>query len=420
VNRSAWTFGYDFIAITNHSTSWKLSDQLAPLARALGGTSAAPDLLALNGVESYAGPNDQTHFNAFNRLVILDTDSLTVWHNAIIALYAEDPVHSTHVQLNHPNPEPWFRLPSELDPLPRRIVRNAVELAEYNDRHTYFELLRRGFRVAPVSNTDTHATFQPWEGTGVLPEPGIPPEKWKGEQTGPRTGIVLPANEPFTYEGLLRALRERRAFHTSVASASGFFVVNQHPMGSEFTLAPEERRLDFTLWASTRQGREGVEGWRRVEVWSPFQPDQPLRVIELGESGPVELKQTLSLTPYEGIYVVRLERERPEAEVILAPVWITNPLARPQVSLARRGLTAEDPPCLVIQGGGETLRLQRADAEDAEGTPRDWRTVATLSPGPECHPLERSEGATHWRVVDAFQEQVVSNTVSLPPGPASR
>jgi hypothetical protein len=406
---SAWYFGYDFIAVTNHASSWKVTDQLAPLYRTyVGRTSPEPlDLVALKGVESYAGPGNQAHFNAFHRLVILDTDSLAVWHNALLAFSAEDPLLSTHVQLNHPNPgEPWFRLPPESEPEARRRVRQVVELAEYKGRASFFELLRRGFRVAPVSNTDSHANFH------HEPEPGVPPEKTRGEASGPRAGIVLPAGEPFSYEAFLRALRERRAFHTTVAAASGFFLANGHPMGAEFTLAPDERRLDLTVWASTRGGRAGLDGWRRLEVWSPFQPDAPLAVFEPGASAPVDLKHTLSLTPYESVYVVRLERERPDAEVVLAPVWITNPLARPALSLEREGLSARGPPCLRIRGGGEALLLQRADATDAPGV---WHTVAALPAGAPCHPVEPSPPAgTRWRVVDALQDEVFSNTVRPP------
>ncbi|ATB32892.1 hypothetical protein [Melittangium boletus] len=412
VNLSAWYFGYDFIAITNHSTSWKLYDELAPLHRFLSSANSLqpPDLLALKGVESYAGPQNLTHFSAFNQLILLDTDSLSVWHSALIARYAEDPTRSTHVQLNHPNQDdPWFSLPSEPDR--RRKVREVVELAEYNGMPSYFELLRRGFRVAPVSNTDSHASF-------ALPqEPGVPPEKWKGEERGGRAGILLPASEPFTYESFLWALRERRAFHTTVPAASGFFVVNQHPMGSEFTLAPGEERLDFTVWGTTREGRAGRDAWKRLEVWSPFQPDRPLVVFEYADEKRVDLKQTLSLTPYESIYVLRLQQGQPDAEVLLAPIWITNPVARPHVSLSRSGLSGEDTPCLVVQGGGEVLHLQRADTEDEDARPGDWRTVATVSPGGGCHALDTADprGRSRWRVVDAFQAEVVSNEVALPP-----
>lgn len=347
VNLSAWYFGYDFIAITNHATSWKLYDEAAPLSREISSTSASqrPELLALKGVESYAGPDDSTHFNAFHRLIHLDTDSLAVWHNAIIARSARDPLQSTHVQLNHPNAgDPWFRLPSEAEPERRRQVREAVELAEYNGRDTYFELLRRGFRVAPVSNTDTHPSFRVEEGarlTAWVPEPGVPPEKWRGVTRGGRAGFVLPADEPFSYEGLLRAMRERRAFHTTVPAASGFYRVNGRPMGSEFTLAPGEQRLDFTVWATTRGGTARFDSWKRLEVWSPFQPEQPLAVLEFEQGAQVDLKQTLSLTPYESIYVVRLEQWGPDAEVVLAPVWITNPMARPRVSPAPRERVGE-------------------------------------------------------------------------------
>jgi len=414
VNLSAWYFGYDFIAITNHSTSWKLYDEMAPLYRALSSANSSqpPDMLALKGVESYAGPRDQAHFSAFNQLILLDTDSMSVWHNALAARYAADPAQSTHVQLNHPNwDDPWFRLPSEADPERRRKVREVVELAEYNGMPSYFELLRRGFRVAPVSNTDSHASF-------ALPqEPGVPPEKWTGEERGGRAGIVLPADEPFSYEGFLRAMRDRRAFHTTVPAASGFFVVNQHPMGSEFTLAPGEERLDFTVWGTTREGHAGRDAWKRLEVWSPFQQDRPLLVFEYADASRVDLKQTLSLTPYESIYVLRLQQGQPDAEVLLAPIWITNPVARPHVTLSRSGLSSEDTPCLVVQGGGEVLRLQRAESEDGAARPGAWRTVATLSPGGGCHALDPANprGRSHWRVVDAIQEDVVSNEVVLQP-----
>ncbi len=421
VNRSAWSFGYDFIAITNHSTSWKLYDELAPTVQSLSGTRSIqpPDLLALKGVESYTGPRHSVHFNVFNRLILMNSERLETWHDAILARYADDPVLSTHVQLNHPDPEePWFRLPPEDQPERRQRVREAVELAEYKGLPSYFELLRRGFRVAPVSNTDSHASFEPWRGVDsrgrtFAEEPGVPPEKWKDVESGQRTGLLLPADETLSYEGLLWAMRLRWAFSTSVAGASGFFVVNQRTMGSELTLAPGEARLDFTIWGSTRGGRVGHEVWTRLEVWSPSQPERPLRVIEYQDATRVDLREELSLTPYESIYVVRLERERPEAEVILAPVWITNPIARPRLVLEGDGPSGVASSCLRLEGGGPHLLLQRQAPGDEDG---DWRTVGPLEHGEGCIPLapEALSPRARWRVVDALQPEVVSAPVELP------
>ena len=346
VNLTGWFFGYDFLAISHHATSWEFYDTTAPLFQRVSGPHArsAQTLLAIKSVENYLGPHDEAHFTAFNKPFLFDDERLSVWHERILDEYSADPLASTHVQLNHPNPvDPVFALPPVTEPERRRRVRDAVELAEYSGWSTYLELLRRGFRVAPVSNSDTHSTFreQEWrardgaymdqrpDGRWVkpyVPTPGVPREKWAGTELGGRAGIVLPAATPLSAESFLRALRERRAFRTAIPGAAGFFVANQHVMGSEFALGPGERRLDFTVWASAPQGHgRPREAWTRLEVWTPGNP-KPLKVFEYHDPTQARLEQRFSLPPTEGIYVIRLEQARRGAELILAPIWVTNPL----------------------------------------------------------------------------------------------
>lgn len=345
VNLTGWSFGYDFLAISHHATSWEFYDTTAPLFQRVSGdpSGSAQELLAIKAVENHLGPEDRAHFNAFNKPFLFHDERLSVWHERILEEYSANPLLSTHIQLNHPNPqEPWFQLPPESEPERRRRVRDAVELAEYSGWSTYLELLRRGFRVAPVSNSDTHSTFreQEWRGRDgawmdkrpdgrwvkpYVPTPGVPREKWAGTELGGRAGLVLPASTPLSAESFLQALRERRAFRTSLPGASGFFEANGHPMGSEFALGPGEHTLDFTVWATAPQGHDGPPVvWKRLEVWTP-RASRPLKVIELQDPRPVRLEQRFSLPATEDIYVLRLLLSRPGAEVILAPLWLTRP-----------------------------------------------------------------------------------------------
>ena len=336
VNQTARDFGYDFLAITNHTTSWELADALAPLYQYLSAPGAPhpPELLALNGIENYLGPGHRSHFNAFNVLFHFNAESLAEWHEAIVQNFSEDPAKSTHVQLNHPpRGDPGFVLPPPSSAGPYRAVREAVELAEYTDLPTYLELLRRGFRVAPAANSDNHATFreQEWqegymartpEGRWLkpsVPTPGVPREKWAGTALGGRTGLVLPGAQPFTYAAFLSALRERRVFRTTLPGASGFVVVNGRLMGSESALREGERQLDFTVWATLPPG---ARPWRQLEVWSPG-ARRPLKRLTLPAPGPEGLEQRFSLPATPGTYVVRLVGERPGAELVLAPLWLT-------------------------------------------------------------------------------------------------
>ncbi len=436
VAQSAWLFGYDFISISNHSTSWEDYDDDAPPGAETVGRDAEgqPDLVIIKGMESHLGPDangegptHDHHFNTFNRWISLNTDNMAPWHDAIVEKYSSDPLQSVHVQLNHPDStDPWFTLPT--DPSRRAIVRDAIALVEYNGLSTYFNLLRRGFRVAPVSNSDAHANFRhlmkpEWQqknpdGSWVRPyldEPGVPREKiFAGDDVAQgRGGIVLPPTMTFSYDNFLRALRNRWAFRTALPGASGFFLVNQRPMGSEFQRASNERRLDFTVWGTTKNGSGGGGNeWTKLEVWSPFQPGQPIKEFTYDDPGLVDLKQTFSLTPYESVYVIRLQQNWFGADVILAPIWITNPLPKPSIHIDYPSVPRSFGSGLLLHGGGERLLLQRA-TRSVE--PRQWQTVTVIENTTGYYPLvgDHLPKSSQWRVVDPLQQEVISNEVQL-------
>ncbi|WP_408891449.1 hypothetical protein ACJ2CR_18070 [Myxococcus faecalis] len=419
---SAFRHGYDFFGTSNHTTFWPSYDEDDPVGQVSleQDANGQPEMLTLAGVESHLGSDPEHHFNSFNRRIRFNSNSLWNWHHEILNHYSTDPLQSTHVQLNHPNEDVFFALPTEPDR--RRNVRDAVELAEYNDR--YFELLRRGFRVAPASNTDSHATtraqlgepftFQHPNGAWVLPyidEPGVPREKIHGRDTAQgRTGIVLPPGEWFDYGNFLRALRNRWVYRTALPPASGFFMVNGRTMGSEFSLTPAERRLDFTVWGTTKDGTGGGNNWTKLRVWSPFQPGTPIKEFTYTDPSLIDLKQVFSLTPYESIYVITLNQQWENAEVTLAPIWVQNPVAKPTISFEYPVNPRQTVPVIFVNGGGDTVELQRArTGTDFNG----WQTVGTVSNF--FIPLDPAVLPTtsQWRVVDPHQPEVVSNAITL-------
>ncbi|MFY1831480.1 discoidin domain-containing protein [Myxococcus fulvus] len=420
---SAFRHGYDFFGTSNHTSSWDSSyDEDDPVGQVSleQDANGQPEMLQLAGVESHLGSNPEHHFNTFNRRIQFNSNSLSNWHNEILNHYSTDPLLSTHVQLNHPNEDVFFALPTE--PIRRRDVRDAVELAEYNDG--YFELLRRGFRVAPAANTDSHATTREQLGfpftlkysTGAwvwphIDEPGVPREKIHGRDTAQgRTGIVLPPGEWFDYGNFLRALRNRWVYRTALPPASGFFMVNGRTMGSEFSLAPAERRLDFTVWGTTKDGTGGGNNWTKLRVWSPFQPGTPIKELTYTDPNLIDLKQVFSLTPYESIYVVTLNQQWENAEVTLAPIWVQNPVAKPTITLESSSTPRHAVPVIFVNGGGDSVVLQRANT----GTGfNGWQTVGTVSNF--FIPLDPGVLPTtsQWRVVDPYQPEVVSNAVTL-------
>ncbi|NTX41639.1 hypothetical protein HUA78_45135 [Myxococcus sp. CA033] len=429
---SAFRHGYDFFGTSNHTTSWKSYDdddpisQLSPVLDANGQS----ELLVLRGRESHVGPDDGTgsshdhHFNSFNRNLHVNSSNIGNMHDEIVDNYSADPLLSTHIQLNHPNDDVYFTLPTAPDR--RQKVRDAVELAEYNGLPKYFELLRRGFRVAPVSNTDAHSTTreqlggafmeQHPNGTWVrryIDEPGVPREKTHGHDTAQgRAGVVLPPGTPFNYDNFLIALRNRSVFRTALPPASGFFMVNGRPMGSEFALSPTERRLDFTVWGTTKDGTGGGNNWTTLQVWSPFQPNAPIKEIPYTDIGLIDLKEVFSLTPYESIYVVTLRQQWENAEVVMAPIWVTNPVSKPVLSLPDSVVTRSSQyPYFTVSGGGDTLLLQRSTPQ----APQTWQTVGTITSNHIYYPIDHhiQPRVSHWRVVDAYQQTVVSNTTTL-------
>lgn len=427
---SAFRHGYDFFGTSNHTTSWKDYDaddpiyQLSPVLDENGQS----ELLVLRGRESHVGPDDGTgsshdhHFNSFNRNLAVNSSNIGSMHNAILDEYSTNPLLSTHVQLNHPNDDVYFTLPT--DPVHRQKVRDAVELAEFNGLPKYFELLRRGFRVAPVSNTDAHSSvrgqlgpaFQEQNPDGswkrpYIDEPGVPREKTHGFDTAQgRAGVVLPPGTPWNYESFLTALRNRSVFRTALPPASGFFMANGRPMGSEFALNPGERRLDFTVWGTTKDGTGGGNHWLELQVWSPFQ-SEPIKSIPYDDDQLIDLKEVFSLTPYESIYVVTLRQQWENADVVMAPIWVSNPISKPTIHFETPVVSrGSQYPFLAISGGGDSLLLQRATAQ----APNTWQTVATIT-NTFLYPIDhRSQPrVSHWRVVDPYQQTVVSNPATL-------
>ncbi|NTX51521.1 hypothetical protein [Myxococcus sp. CA039A] len=432
VLQSAFRHGYDFFGTSNHTSSWDDGydgdDPISQLSPELD-ANGQPELLILTGVESHVGPDDGTgpshdhHFNSFNRHVHVHSDDVWDMHHEILNNYSTNPLLSTHVQLNHPSDNVWFTLPTEPDR--RRNVRDAIELTEFNGLPRYFELLRRGFRVAPVSNSDAHATTRELlaheyldrnpDGSFVRPfidEPGVPREKLYGDDFAQgRGGVVLPPGTPFNYNNFLTALRNRSVFRTGLAPASGFFMVNGRPMGSEFERAANERRLDFTVWGTTKDGTGyGGNEWTKLQVWNPFQPGAPLKEITYSDPNLINVREAFSLTPYESIYVVTLTQNWGNSEVVMAPIWVTNPVSKPTVSFEHPVINRQLVPMLFINGGGNSLILQRA----TNPLSPDWKTVGTITNN-YYYPIDSATlpTTTLWRVVDPHQQTIVSNATTL-------
>ncbi|MCY1022726.1 discoidin domain-containing protein [Pyxidicoccus sp. MSG2] len=431
---NAFRHGYDFFGTSNHTTSWEDYDENDPISELSPELDAngQPQLLITTGLESYVGPDTDGkgsshdyHFNSFNRHVHLNSDSAWQWHHEILNNYSDDPLLSTHVSLNHPSPEVWFTLPTEPDR--RQNVRNAIELVEFNGLPTYFEILRRGFRVSPISDSDAHATTREQlayefldhnpDGSFVRPfinEPGVPREKTTGNDVAQgRAGVVLPPGTPWNFANFLTALRNRWTFSTALPAASGFFTVNGRAMGAEFTRGSAERRLDFTVWGTTKDGSGGGGNeWTKLQVWNPYEPDEPVKEIPYSNPALVDLREAFSLTPYAPIYVVTLTQNWLGAEVVMAPIWVTNPIAKPTISFEQPVIpNRQTVPMLFISGGGDSLLLQRSVRGP---TFNDWQTVATL-PNNYYYPLDPAilPTSSYWRVVDPYQPKVISNVAQL-------
>ncbi|WP_342375202.1 hypothetical protein NVS55_28400 [Myxococcus stipitatus] len=444
VHDAGYLFGFDFLAITNHATSWSDADEDASIFQYSDqvDTFGQPQYMGLKGSEDYVGPDDVGHATSFNR-PLKKNSSLNDWHIAILDKYSADPTASVHVQLNHPaTPDPYFQLPSTNQPgQPTWVnwnattiakVRDAIALAEYTGLPSYFELLRRGFRVAPTSNSDLHAAFRqevefdhnPFNdifleranGQWVMPyfeEPGVPRELIWGHITAHnRTGVVMPFGTSWNYENFLTALRNRWVFRTAHPRSSGFFMSGGLPMGSEMTLQSTSP-LSFTVWGTTLNALAG-DGtqWTKLEVWSPHSPDQPLHVEEFNDPSLLNLKRTFSLMPYESVYVIRLEQAM-GSDVLMAPVWITNPLPKPTIDFntsttqVQRGAQI---PIMSINGVSGSYIVQRANR--AEG-PQDWRTVKTTTQPVHFIDTTHLPKRSWWRVIDSAPPNAATNVVML-------
>jgi len=438
VHQAGYLFGFDFLAITNHSTSWSDADDDASLFQYGPGTDSygQPHYLGMKGSEDYVGPDDIAHTTSFNRLLKLNTNDMGVWHEMILDRYTANPLNSVHVQLNHPKYlNPYFRLPQRSHLWSAEgvaKVRDAIELVEYTSLPSFLEFLRLGFRVAPASNSDLHANFRQAvefddngdnnifleraNGAWVRPyfeEPGVPRELvWPHIWAHNRTGVALPVGMPWSYESFLTALRNRWVFRTSHPRSSGFFLSGGLPMGTEMELQSTSS-IPFTVWATTLNSQVG-DGtqWKRLEVWSPNSPEQPLYVEEFNDPALLNLKRTFSLMPYESVYVIRLEQAL-GTDVVLAPVWITNPLPKPTIafdnggSQVQRGLRI---PIVGINGITGSYVVQRANRPDG---PQDWRTVKTTTQ--PFHPFDTTHLPKYswWRVTDTVQPHAATNTVML-------
>jgi hypothetical protein len=441
----AWSYGYDFFSRNNHSTSWEDYDSNRPFLQEYGNV-AGTGVVMINGQENYydggnhpPGSHDHpNHYNTINAWPKQKSGNLSEFYSKILPGYNADPQRSIHVQLNHvaPATAEYTRLPtnaSERDRL-RRVV-DTVEIAhgDGNDQvhldnlRSYFTLLRNGWRVSPTAHYDVHAERDnnaTWgarkpDGSFVRPwihYPGQPYEtvqRANGEQNfAPRgrTGMVLPAATTWGSSAFLTGLSDRRTFRTTMDRSVGMFAAGGHVMGDEFSLVDNSELLKFKVWGRSFAQHDGSYApFTRAELWSPARPDAPVKTVDLGNSTDFGA-ELFALTPYESVYLVRLVGAYPDNDIVMSPVWISNP--RPRLGSASFLFpTGSGGQLLMWSGGGKRVQIQRARVH-APHYPKNWETVAEVDNiGRFGYDVSNESIYTYWRIVDPSDAAVPSNEV---------
>ncbi|TDR40100.1 hypothetical protein DFR29_114152 [Tahibacter aquaticus] len=441
----AWNYGYDFFSRNNHSTSWEDYDSNRPYLQEYGNTAGA-GVVMISGQENYydggnhpPGSHDHpNHYNTINGWPKQKSGNLSEFYAKIIPGYTPDASSSIHVQLNHvaPATADYTQLPADAarrDTL-RRIV-DTVEIAHgdgsdanhLTNLRSYFTLLRNGWRVSPTAHYDVHAerdNNSHWgarnaDGSLVRPWvhfPGQPYEvvqRANGEQNfAPRgrTGMVLPQGTPWGSNAFLNGLSERRTFRTTMDRSVGMYAAGDRVMGDEFSLVDNSQLLRFKVWGRSFAQHDGSRAsFSRAELWSPARPDAPIRSVDLANTTDFGA-ELFALTPYESVYLVRLVGAWNDHDIVMAPVWISNPRAK-LTGASFLFPTPSGGQLLMWSGGGKRVQIQRARVH-APHYPKNWETVAEVDNiNRYGYDISNEPVYTFWRVVDPSDAAVVSNEV---------
>ncbi|WNG62028.1 hypothetical protein F0U59_50495 [Archangium gephyra] len=457
----AYRYGWDFFARTNHTSSWESYDSNRGFRENYVEAPWTDNMLVVHGIEShldiYSDPGThRLHYNTFNGWARTYGGDMSDMSDEVLPRYHPDPLQSIHVQMNHPDSSTNARFKLPADANQRAMLREIVEVSEvqwgthdaeyWSNIGGYFEALRNGWRVSPTAQYDIHAqdpagpvwTEKDAAGNFLRPfmvQPGIPVEeverangRVRDERLGKDgrgwTGMMVPSGTPWSYATFLEALRARRTFRSSMEGGTGFYVAGGRPMGDEFALSDNRARLQFWVWGKALANYNGQLGnyFTKAQLWSPFRPDQPVAEVDL-PAHPTDLTRAapyFAVTPYESIYLVRLQGPDPRADVLLAPVWITNPTPRPNSPAFLFPWRGSGQLLMWSGGGYGPVHIQTADV-NADGTRGAWRTVATVDNINKwvCD-LTNERTRSDWRVVDAADETVFSAPTrltlpSLPP-----
>lgn len=443
VQNMAWAYGYDFFSRNNHSTSWANYDANRPFLEYIN--AADGGLVLINGQENYydggnhpPGSHDHpNHYNTVNGWPTQNSGDLNEFYGKILPGFRSDPHQSVHVQLNHvlPATADYTRLPADQarrDTL-RRIV-NTVEInnddpaQQMDSLGSFMTLLRNGWRVSPTAHYDRHAERHDnayWgarkaDGSFVRPwvhYPGQPYEvvqRANGEtdfSPRGRTGMVVPAALGWSPATFLTGLDGRRTFRTTMDRSVGMYAAGGHVMGDEFALADNQAPLTFKVWGKSfpQQHDGSVEPFEYAELWSPSRPDAPIKTVALHSATDFGA-ELFSVTPYEAIYFVRLKGPWDDHDVVMAPVWITNPATKPN-SANFLFPTAAGNQLLLWSGGGRRVQIQRARVI-APHFPKHWEPVAEVDNiGRFVYDVSNESVFSYWRVVDPTDSSVASNEV---------
>ena len=128
---------------------------------------------------------------------------------------------------------------SEYRDCPRRVIWQA-------DNRSVLDALKQGFRLGMIGSSDYHEVL-----TGSLLRIQDTPRTVNNRHMQARCGLAAVIADDLTRSALFTAMKSRRTFATSGIRAYVDFAVNDHPMGTEFSVTSptEPRRLTIAVAA---------------------------------------------------------------------------------------------------------------------------------------------------------------------------
>lgn len=238
----------------------------------------------------------------------MGTDLILVPHTPLYGPEAGMGTHWEHLTKLKPEMMPLVEIysthgNSEYMDCPRHVLWQA-------SGQSVVDALRKGFRLGLIGASDYHEVL-----TGNPLRIQDTPRTVNNRHMQSRCGLAAVRADGLTRAAIFEAMQSRRTFATSGIRGYVDFSVNDHPMGTEFSIARPEEKRRIKIAAAAPENMVKIEVIRNGDVIKDLADGRWFFEGEWGD----ETRITK-----EAFYYLRITTERDEF-IWSSPVWITCP-----------------------------------------------------------------------------------------------